>query len=124
MAQRARRQRRPWGWVGENPAGSGRFGIRYREAAGRQVREGPFASRRLAEEALAARRAAMGGGTYVAKQELTVAEWFATWLDSQTTLGRRATTIAGYTAMVRRHILPSLGRIGLQKLSATDLDAL
>ena len=124
MTQRPRRRRRPWGWAGEHPPGSGRFGIRYHEPDGTHGREGPFDTLKQAQQALSTRHAEMTRGTYVVRQSMTVGDRLSIWPDSLATLGRRPTTIAGYRAVVRRHIEPSLGRIELQKLSPIDLDAL
>jgi len=61
-------------------------------------------------------------GDYVEPSKLTVAEFMRDWLGSlRATL--RPSTIAGYEALTQGHIIPMLGSMTLQKLTAVQVTA-
>jgi integrase len=101
-----------------------RWSIRYRDAAGTQVRESGFLTRRDAEIALMARTTQIQRGSFLRPSDTTVAQYFESWLDGLPTSGRRPTTIAAYRRLIHGHVLPELGAIPLQRLTALDLNRL
>lgn len=64
----------------------------------------------------------MEHGTYVEPSTLTTGQWLEQWLEeSKPNLAPR--TFESYRQMLRLHLLPSLGKIPLQKLSASHISA-
>lgn len=51
----------------------------------------------------------------------TVAQWFTYWLDEIAAKEVRPNTLAGYRASVHRHIIPAIGTVKLDKLSAAHV---
>jgi integrase len=100
------------------------WSIRFRDPGGRTVREAGFATKRLAEEALTDRLGSLQRGAFVRPQRLSVAEYLEGWLDSLTIAGRRETTISGYRSIVALHLVPAIGAVQLQQLTALHLDRL
>lgn len=95
-------------------------------SAGRrqQVRKRGFRTKKDAQEALTETLATLQRGTFVRPRKLALATYLEDWMAALEIAGRRATTIAGYRQLLRIHVLPTLGDIELQELSALDLDAL
>ena len=83
-----------------------------------------FRTRRAAQEALNSAIAALRGDADVAPSKVTVRQYlFDEWLPSlSATL--RPSTVATYRSAVETNILPTLGPIALQKLNATQIEAL
>jgi integrase len=63
----------------------------------------------------------MDQGTFVEPAKTTVAEFLESWLEAYCRLNLSAGTVEVYERVVRLHLIPQLGRIPLQKLSAMDL---
>lgn len=82
-----------------------------------------FTSKRAADDYCARQVVARGQGLYVTPSDLTVEDWLTRWLDSATDR-LKPSTWASYEKNVRVHVLPTLGRIPLQQLSAHHLDRL
>lgn len=73
-------------------------------------------ARKKEREAMAQR----DGGTFVDPSKLTLAEHLATWLDTKR--GEVSANVhRDYEIAIRRHIVPSLGRVKLQKLTTAML---
>lgn len=53
-------------------------------------------------------------------EQVTVADWMDQWLAAKR-VGRKPTTVAAYTQLVRSHIVPRLGAVRLVDLSADDV---
>lgn len=53
----------------------------------------------------------------------TVESWFLYWLDNICKPNTRETTVYGYSNIIKKHIIPELGKIELQKLSAAHIRA-
>jgi len=104
-----------WCFVVDVPTGDG---------SRKQLRRRGFATKRAAQEALTDVLASAQRGTYVASSRVTVAGYFGTWLDSLPAAGRRPSTVASYRQKVESHLLPALGAVELQGLTATHLDGL
>jgi integrase len=87
------------------------------------VTKGGFATKREAERALNAVIGKLNEGTYVEPTKLTVAAFMLQWLD-----GIRATirpsTLRTYRILTETHIIPRIGKLQLQRLTAAHLDAL
>jgi integrase len=95
-------------------------------SAGRrqQVRKRGFRTKKDAQEALNETLASLQCGTFARPRKLTVGDYLDEWMRGLEIAGRRPTTIAGYRQLLRIHVVPAIGDIQLQELSALDLDAL
>ncbi len=62
-------------------------------------------------------------GTLITEKDQTVKQHFERWLEVHKTKIRWSTYLR-YQGLVNKHVLPTLGRISLQKLAAQDLEAL
>jgi integrase len=56
--------------------------------------------------------------------ELTLAEWVPRWLASLSTKGRRNRTLELYEERLRLHVLPTLGRLKLRRITPAHLERL
>ncbi len=63
-------------------------------------------------------------GTLVDPSRKTVAEYLGKWLDDVARMTVRATTFYNYKAIVKNHINPRIGGVGLQKLTPVHVQAL
>ena len=63
-------------------------------------------------------------GSFVQKSHETVGEFMYRWLDGYVLTNTRRRTLQGYRHYVRRHIVPALGAVPLQRLRAGQLQAL
>jgi hypothetical protein len=101
-------------------SGQSRWYARYRDPAGRQ-RVKVFDRKIDAERYLTTVESAKLLGSYVdpALARLTVGEWAARWLAGQVHL--KASTLERYAGIVRRHILPTWGRVRLADVSHADV---
>jgi len=69
------------------------------------------AQRRLAELLVSIEK-----GGYIRPQHLTLGEWLEKWLASYVNLHTSPRTAEGYQIIIRRHLIPSLGRVPLSQL--------
>lgn len=90
----------------------------------RQVRKRGFRTRKDAQHALNDALVELQRGAFVRPRKLTLAAYLDDWLQLLATSGRRPTTIAGYSKLIRIHVAPALGDVQLQDLTALDLDRL
>ena len=74
-----------------------------------------------ARKALAKFEADKTYGTAVAPKKTTVEEWLLYWLNSIVKLNREETTIYAYDNIVKNHLIPGLGSIQIQKLTAKNI---
>jgi integrase len=95
--------------------------IRYRDAAGRRVLETlgkePVWDGKRAEQELRRRLVDIEREGYVHPEKITLAAFSERW-QSEYLPGRglKETTLSGYEQMLRKHLLPALGRYTLQEL--------
>jgi integrase len=59
---------------------------------------------------------------FVQPKKLTVREYLTEWLDTYVETNLRDTTKDGYRRNIEKHIIPCIGSIELQKISANDVD--
>src|SRR5262245_24431601 len=94
----------------------------------RQRWKGGFRSKEEAEKALRKALSALDEGTYVTPGRMTLGEWMLEhWLPAKATRGRkpiRATTRGMYETFTRAYVLPRVGQVPLQDLTAAHLDRL
>jgi integrase len=83
---------------------------------------GRFATQADAEMALAEALTDTRQGVPIADRQLTVADFFSSWLAGRTAI--RPSTAVAYAAIVDIYIKPAVGHIRLTDLRATDLDQL
>jgi integrase len=62
-------------------------------------------------------------GTLITEKDQTVKQYFERWLEIHKTKIRWSTYLR-YQTLVKKHILPALGRLSLHKLTAHDLESL
>lgn len=82
-------------------------------------------SKSAAEKELRRLLAEVDAGTHVGPTRVTVSRWVEQWLqtlESRQTVSAR--TLEGYAAWLRVHVLPTLGEIEIQKLTAAHIDGL
>ncbi len=90
----------------------------------RQRWKGGYQTRKDAEKALRVALGQLDQGTYVRPGKKTLREWFEDdWLPA-VRRQRRATTAAMYANFARAYVLPTLGAVALQELTASHLDRL
>lgn len=77
-------------------------------------------SKREAQKVLRDRLTAVDNGTYANAGKLTVAQWLTDWL-GQAKHGTSAKTWERYTEIVNHHLVPGLGAITLNQLSAAAI---
>lgn len=104
-----------WWFVVDLPAGDDKR---------RQVRRRGFATRREAQTALTEVLVSLQQGTFVKRERMTVGEYLADWMEALPTSGRGVATISSYRHNLRLHVLPYVGELRLQDLTAIDLDRL
>ena len=95
--------------------------IRYRDASGRRVLETlgkePAWDRRRAEQELRRRIVDIERSGYVHPEKITLAQFSERWTNEYMPgRGLKETTVSGYEQMLRKHLLPALGRYTLQDL--------
>lgn len=88
----------------------------------RQVSE-TYRTKREAERRLSAWLAEIERGTAVRPDRMTVAELLEQWLTSVAAHQVRETTVAGYRHAIEHHIVPELGSIPVQRLTAARVQA-
>lgn len=89
----------------------------------RQSWRSGFRTRREAERALTEQLGRLERGGYVELSRLTVAAYLTEWLAAIETRGLRPATLSSYRMFVEKHLIPRLGSIPLQQLSASHLNA-
>lgn len=99
--------------------GDGRWEARYRDATG--LRKSVFGKTQA--DVLAKLKAARNDrdlGLPARSERLTTAAYLTKWIDGAR-VNVRPTTAIRYEGLIRRHLIPRLGRIPLARLSAQDL---
>ncbi len=109
-------QRADGRWEGSLSAGWGASGKRRR-------RKVVAATRREVAERLAALRAEVAAGLTADGSRLSVADWLYRWLAEEVRPSVRPRSYQAYETTVRRHLVPGLGQIRLQKLTPADVRA-
>lgn len=89
-----------------------------------QVRRRGFATRREAQTALTELLASMQHGTFVKPERLSVGDYLTEWMDALSSTGRGPSTVYSYQSNLRLHVVPFIGDVYLQALTALDLDRL
>src|SRR4051812_1953728 len=87
----------------------------------RRQRSETFKTKREAETALAKRLAEIERGTVVDTTKQTVGEFLIHWLETVAKHRVRATTLEDYERTIRNHIIPTLGSIPVQRLTAVNV---
>ena len=89
----------------------------------REQTVGGFRTEREAQRALDKAKQTFEDGTYIEPSKLTVAAYLNTWLSG---IGANVgpATVRSYTIHCERHIIPRIGRVRLQQLSADAIAAM
>lgn len=90
----------------------------------RQIRKSGFRTQKEAQRALNELLHSQDTGTFVAPTAITLGEYLHDWLESLPARGLRPKTLETYRSMMGHHVIPYLGAIRLQNLTALDLDRL
>lgn len=90
----------------------------------RQVRRRGFPTRREAQAALNELLASLQTGTFVKRDRVTLADYLADWMADLPASGRATATVSSYRHNLRLHVIPYVGGLRLQDVSAADLDRL
>lgn len=80
-----------------------------------------FLSEKEASKALLSVKAKLAAGAYVAPTKLLLGDYLRTWLAGHRV---KASTLSSYRQKLDLHVIPHLGRVPLQKLSAAQINAL
>lgn len=88
----------------------------------RQIRRHGFRTKRDAADAMAKIRTDANSGTFTPRSTETLGGWLGVWLQGRRA-SLKATTWASYDQITRTHIVPSLGHVRLQDVTAEMLDA-
>ncbi len=83
-----------------------------------------FRTKKEAEARLAQMLAEIERGTFIEPAKLTVGEYLARWLRDRAAVAVRPTTLEGYEAVVKCHLVPALGAVPLPKLTALHVQQL
>ena len=95
------------------------FGI---DDTGRRVKQyKTFPTLAQARKGLRAHLAEREANRWVAPRVTTLEEWLDCWMEQVIAPNRAQTTVYGYQKIIDNHIIPDLGKIKLQKLSALDI---
>ena len=90
----------------------------------KQLRRRGFQTKAKAQTELTKVLGDMQRGSFVKPSRTKVADYLNEWIAGLPASGRRPSTIASYAANVRVNVLPTLGGVELQSLTALQLDAL
>ncbi len=93
------------------------------EGQRKRYRKRGFKTKALAESAYAKAKAERDAGEHIEPSKETVANLLNRWLTTVARHKVRATTYQGYEATIRVHLVPALGHIHVQKLTAARVQA-
>lgn len=88
------------------------------DAGDRQAGKAGFKTAEAADDALSEAKRQVKAGLVIARQVPTVAVYVDHWIAG---LGLEASTVAGYRRLARNHVVPYLGTIPVNKLTATRI---
>ena len=108
------------GWVGQMDLGY----VETQQGRRRRYRMVYGNTRKEVAERLTALLREQQTGTLTKDPRLTVGEFLASWLADKTARGLRPATVRGYRTWVFQHLIPTLGKIRLEKLQPQDVDAM
>jgi integrase len=89
----------------------------------RQSWKSGFRTRREAERGLTELLGRLEGGSFVEPTRQTVGDFLCEWLSAIEARGLRPNTLSTYRMLVEKHLIPRVGSVPLQKLSASHLNA-
>jgi len=90
----------------------------------RQRRVRGFATSADATKALAEAKRTIEEGTFVEPSKLTLDAYLLSWADTRAVTGLAPKTASSYRQIVRDYVIPHIGHVPLQKLTAIALDDL
>jgi integrase len=94
-----------------------------RDAQGRRLRPTFTGARQQVQREMGRAIRDREAGLAAASGRLTVGAYLDQWLEQAARPRLRARTVAGYVAIVRKHLAPALGRVPLSKLTAAQVQA-
>lgn len=81
-------------------------------------------TRKDAERELRKVLSSLDGGTFVAREKLKLSQWIETWLTDHAAHRVSQRTLEGYRVKLEANVIPTLGAIEIQKLTAPDIQRL
>ena len=92
---------------------------------GKQIQRSVYGStQKEVRQKLAQAVAFIDKGIYQAPNKITVAAWMEEWLTTFCTNKVKPLTLASYSAMIRNHIVPSIGAVELQAVKGVHIQRL
>jgi integrase len=88
----------------------------------RQTSKKGFRSKGEAEDFLLKINSQLNSNTFIRPKKITVREYLEEWIKTYVECNLKKTTISSYISIIRLHIIPALGNIELQKLTALHID--
>ena len=101
--------------------------VEYVDTSGkrRQRKKGGFPTRKKAEAEVTRMLRSVELGTAVAPDRQTTEQYLLEWIDHRAAMGSlKASTVQSYRKKIRTYLIPALGHVPIQRLTATDLDRL
>ena len=83
-----------------------------------------YRTRRAAQRALTELLSRLEGGTFIEPSKQTLGQYLTEWLHGLRASGLKPSSISGYEMLATKHIIPALGGVLLQKITAAQLNAL
>jgi len=77
--------------------------------------------KKIAEAKLVGYENQINQGTYIAPDKMTLAELLQLWLEEYVEMECEETTYSSYESIVNKYLIPKLGHIPIQKLTAMDI---
>ena len=107
----------------------GRWEARYTvgrdPGTGKQIQRSVYGStQKEVRQKLAQVVATLDNGTYQAPNKITVAEWMQEWLTTFCANKVKPLTYQSYEGIIKNHIVPALGAVGLQAVKGTHIQRL
>lgn len=96
----------------------------WQEGGRRRQAKRSFRTKKEAQAALTEQLAAHQTGSFVVPSRMPLRNFVEPWFAGLTIQGRKRTTLHGYRKTLNAYVLPGLGDVSLQDLTAADLDLL
>ena len=97
-----------------------------RDADGKRIRkfENVKGTKREAQKRLRELLTSFDKGIPVSAEKITLGQWLEKWMNEYVVPNKRQKTIERYEGVIKKHIAPVLGKIGLSKITPADIGRL
>ena len=123
----ARKNANGGGNIRQRPDGlwEARYTVGRDPGTGKQIQKSVYGqTQREVRQKLAQITAAIDKGIYQAPNKITVAAWMEEWLATFCANKVKPLTLSSYSAMIRNHIVPSIGAVELQAVKGAHIQRL